>query len=56
MTAVWRWWTAMRSRRATVLIRSGSAPLDGRVAEKYEIGGKRAPVDWKAARNLAQRT
>lgn len=43
-------------KRAVVTIRSGSSPVNGRIAAKYKINGESLPVDWKAARELAQRS
>lgn len=43
-------------KRAVVTIRSGSSPVNGRIAANYQINGKTQPVDWKAARDLAQRS
>jgi hypothetical protein len=43
-------------KRAVVTIRSGSSPVNGRIAAGYLINGKNQPVDWKAARDLAQRS
>ncbi|UDF21583.1 hypothetical protein [Rhodococcus qingshengii] len=43
-------------KRAVVIIRSGSSPVNGHIAAEYEINGESLPVDWKAARELAQRS